>query len=247
MEDPYYEARDAVGEMVEGLRAQHERLQDLVRSKTSTAAQVKEVRRSLVMDIRAVDKEFKVLKGSVANVEQNRGKYPAIKEGELEARKAFINETLKTLKAVKTGVESEAVKRKLDEDDSKARRDGMDETYAALAANVERNNSKFVEDQQLYAKEMINIQDEALEALGQGVDRLNDMGTAINVELKEQDKMLGGLGSEMEEAEGKMNMVNHYLNKLLKTKDGCQYGTILVLAIILVVLVAVVIWVPSGK
>jgi hypothetical protein len=121
MEDPYYEARDAVGEMVEGLRAQHERLQDLVRSKTSSAAQVKEVRRSLVMDIRAVDKEFKVLKGSVANVEQNRGKYPAIKEGELEARKAFINETLKTLKAVKTGVESEAVKRKRNSIDNHAR------------------------------------------------------------------------------------------------------------------------------
>ena len=73
------------------------------------------------------------------------------------------------------------------------------------------------------------MQDEALEALGKGVDRLNDLGSAINVELKDQEKMLGGLSGDMDEAEGKMNMVNHYLKKLLNTKDSCQYGTIVVL------------------
>ena len=243
-EDPYFEVRDALKDRVDKIKSAHDRFQDLVRRPDSSAAQIKELRRNLVVDIRAADKDFKVLKGSVASVEQNRAKYSAVKDAELETRKGFVNDVFKALKVVKAGVESDAVKRKMDEDASKAKRDGLDENYAALAAGIEKHNDKFIDSQQQHAKEMINLQDEALEALGQGVDRLNDMGTAINVELKEQDKMLGGLSGDMDEAEAKMNMVNHYLNKLLKTKDGCQYGTILVLAIILVVLVAVIIWVP---
>jgi len=246
-DDPYYEVRDELTDKLDRIKGLHDRFQDLVRRADSSAAAVKEMRRNLVMDIRAADKDFKVLKGSVISVEQNRAKYSTIKDAELSTRKAFVNDTSKVLKAVKAGVESDAVKRKIDEDSSRSKHQGMDENYAALAAGIEKNNSRFVETQQQQAKEMINLQDEALEALGQGVDRLNEMGTAINVELKEQDKMLGGLSGEMDEAEAKMNMVNHYLNKLLKTKDGCQYGSILILAIILIVLIAIVIWVPSGK
>jgi len=246
-EDPYYEVRDELKDKVDKLRGAHDRFQDLVRRPDSSAGQIKDMRRNLVIDIRAADKDFKVLKGAISNVEQNRAKFASVKDAELETRKGFVSQIDKALKQVKAGVESEAVKRKMDEDTNKAKRDGLDENYTALSAGIEKNNSKFIDTQQQHAKEMINLQDEALEALGQGVDRLNDMGTAINVELKEQDKMLGGLSGDMDEAESKMNMVNHYLTKLLKTKDGCQYGTIFVLALILIVLVAVIIWVPSSK
>jgi hypothetical protein len=223
------------------------------------------------MDIRAVDKDFKVLKASVGAIEKDRAHFANIKEAEFEARKAFVNEVSKTLKIVKAGVESEAVKRKMDEDASKAKYSAANENYAALSAGIEKNNSRFIENQQLQAKEMINMQDEALEALGQGVDRLNDLGSAINVELKDQEKMLGGLSGDMDEAEGKMNMVNHYLKKLLNTKDSCQYGTIVVLgkcmaqfshrpshhlsdplpclstALVLIALVACIIWLPGNS
>lgn len=270
-EDPYYEVRDGVKQQIDGIKTSHTRLQDMVRSADSSATQIKEVRRNLVMDIRAVDKDFKVLKASVGAIEKDRAHFANIKEAEFEARKAFVNEVSKTLKIVKAGVESEAVKRKMDEDASKAKYSAANENYAALSAGIEKNNSRFIENQQLQAKEMINMQDEALEALGQGVDRLNDLGSAINVELKDQEKMLGGLSGDMDEAEGKMNMVNHYLKKLLNTKDSCQYGTIVVLgkcmaqfshrpshhlsdplpclstALVLIALVACIIWLPGNS
>lgn len=263
-------------QQIDGMKASHTRLQDMVRSADSSATQIKEVRRNLVMEIRAVDKDFKVLKASVGAIEKDRAHFANIKESEFEARKAFVNEVSKTLKIVKAGVESEAVKRKMDEDASKAKYSAANENYAALSAGIEKNNSRFIENQQLQAKEMINMQDEALEALGKGVDRLNDLGSAINVELKDQEKMLGGLSGDMDEAEGKMNMVNHYLKKLLNTKDSCQYGTIVVLgkcmkqffplpfcaklfllsllspspistALVLIALVACIIWLPGNS
>lgn len=247
MEDPYYEVRDAVKKQVDSIKRTHDSFQDLVRSADSTASQIKEMRRNLVIDIRAADKDFKVLKNSVANIEKDRSQYSSIKDSEFEARKNFISDMQKVLKIVKAGVESEAVKRKLDDDATKSKHQGIDGNYAAMSAGIEKSNSRFVENQSLQAKQMINVQDEALDALGQGVDRLNDLGSTINVELRDQNKLLGGLSGDMDEAEGKMNMVNHYLNKLLKSKDGCQYGTIAVLAIILLILVACIIWLPGSS
>ena len=271
-EDPYFEVRDSVKQQVDGLKASHDRLQDMVRSASSNATQIKELRRNLVIDIRAVDKDFKVLKASVGAIEKDRAQFANIKESEYEARKAFVNDVSKVLKTVKAGVESEAVKRKMDDDASNAKYNAANDNYAALSAGLEKNNSRFIENQQLQAKEMINMQDEALEALGQGVDRLNDLGNAINVELKDQEKMLGGLSGDMTEAEGKMGMVNHYLKKLLNTKDSCQYGTIVILgeslfssssffsffssdcfrlsyslALVLIALVACIIWLPGSS
>lgn len=243
--DPYNEVRDALHQQVDSIRLNHDRFQDMVRSTANNATQLKELRRTLVIDIRAADRAHKDLRATVANVDKNRAQFPTIKDAEFEGRKAFVNNIQKILKQVKMGIESDAAKRKLEDDANKVRLAGMDENQQAMSAAIEKGNNRFIESQRLQTRDMIDQQDIALDHLGQAVDVLNDMGSTINVELKEQDKMLNDLSGEMTDAEGKMNMVNHYLNKLLKTKDGCQYGTIAVLAVILLVLIACIIWLPK--
>ena len=90
---------------------------------------------------------------------------------------------------------------------------------------------------------MIGQQDVQLDALGQAVDRLDNIGRSINVEIKDQNRKLDELDRDMTDAEHKMNFIMAKLSKLLKTKDGCQIWTIVILAVILVVLVALVIFV----
>ena len=45
-------------------------------------------------------------------------------------------------------------------------------------------------------------------------------------------------------AEHKLGVVTKSLQSLLKTKDGCQIWTIVILGVILIILVACIIWVP---
>ena len=56
--------------------------------------------------------------------------------------------------------------------------------------------------------------------------------------------MLDGLGEDLDDAEEKLGVVMGKLGKLLKTKDGCQLWTIVSLAIVLIVLTALVIYLP---
>jgi hypothetical protein len=89
---------------------------------------------------------------------------------------------------------------------------------------------------------MLGEQDQALEGLGTAVDRLHDLGKAVNVELKEQNLLLEGLDDDLDSAGNKMNDVMSGLSKLLKTKDGCTIWTIVILTLILILLIALVIW-----
>jgi hypothetical protein len=106
---------------------------------------------------------------------------------------------------------------------------------------AERNNTRFIKEQRLEAASMIGHQDEAIDSLGNAVDRLGQLGKEVNVELKEQNIMLAGLEDDIDEAGNRMNMVMASLAKLLKTKDGCMIWTIVILFLVLVLLIALVI------
>lgn len=132
-------------------------------------------------------------------------------------------------------MESPQVRRKIEDDENRQKRSVNDESLGAVTS-TEHENTAFVRNQQQQTKQMIGQQDVQLNSLGQAVDRLEGMGRTINTELKEQNRMLDDLDKDLDEAGEKMNFVMAKLSKLLKTKDGCQIWTIVILAVILVVL-----------
>lgn len=153
---------------------------------------------------------------------------------------------------VKAAADSEGVRRKLESDAARSRRDGHDEAISALSSSSSsgggggsresRENARFLREQRLETQSMIGHQDVAIDSLGVAVDRLGQMGKEVNLELKEQNLLLQGLDDDLDEAGNRMNAVMGSLAKLLKTKDGCMIWTIVLLFLILVLLIALVIW-----
>lgn len=99
-----------------------------------------------------------------------------------------------------------------------------------------KSNASFVASQQQQTSRMIEQQDGALESLGKSVDGLGRMANEIREEVQEQNVLLTKLGDEVDDAGNKMNVVTASLAKLLKTKDGCQIWTIVILTFILILL-----------
>jgi t-SNARE complex subunit (syntaxin) len=54
--------------------------------------------------------------------------------------------------------------------------------------------------------------------------------------------MLDVLESDMDDAGLNMNTLTSSLSKLLKTNNGCQIWTIVILILILIILIALIIW-----
>jgi len=173
--------------------------------------------------------------------DRNRDKFQHISNSELTQRKRFVEDMSKEISEVRASMESPSVRRKLEDDENKAKRTVHDESLGAVTG-IERENTHFVRGQMQETKEMIGQQDVQLDSLGQAVDRLGGMGRTINTELKEQNKMLNELDRDLDDAGEKMNFVMAKLSKLLKTKDGCQIWTIVILALVLVILVGLTIF-----
>lgn len=240
--DPFYQVRDECQNQVEKLKVRHLKFLDIVRN-TNTASnpEFKDVNKSLGKDLREIDKSMKALAVAVDTVDKNRSKFPQIKDGELASRKRIVSEMQNSIQEIKNSRDSPQVRSKLEEDQSRSNRASYDDEVKSHGG-VERENSRFIKDQKLATKDAIKRQDENLVVLGKAVDRLEDIGKGINEELRVQDKMLDGLEGDIDDATDRMNTVQAALSKLLKTKDGCQIWTIVILAVILILLVALVIW-----
>ena len=108
---------------------------------------------------------------------------------------------------------------------------------------IDKNNDDFVANE-LETMKMNRIEmDKKIATVDKGVDSLLNRANEIKDITKEQDGMINELENDMDEAQAKMDFVTAALSKLLKSKDGCQIWTIVILAVILIILVALIIWV----
>jgi len=242
-EDPFYAVRDTVQNFMERINVKYDKFKDLAfNTNTASNGDFKELRKGLVKDIRTIDRQIKDLKGAVEMADRNRDKFTHISDVELSQRKQFVDSMTKEINVVKTGMDAPEIRRKLEDDENRAKKNTSDESTGAMTG-MQKDNERFVRGQQQMTQEMISQQDVALDSLGNAVDRLEGMGRSINTELKEQNRLLDDLDQDIDQAAEKMNFVMGKLAKLLKTKDGCQIWTIVILAVILVVLVGLTIFI----
>jgi predicted RNase H-like nuclease (RuvC/YqgF family) len=139
------------------------------------------------------------------------------------------------------------VRKKIENDQRKAEGKGVSNSSAstmnAIHKEIEEDDNRFIAGQGRQQEQKIADQDNKLFELGEGVDKLGVHAKIIKTELEEQNVILGELETDMDNAGDKMNVVMASLSKLLKTKDGCQLWTIVILAVVLIILVALIIWV----
>ena len=148
---------------------------------------------------------------------------------------------------VQAGRDSPLIRQKLESDQKRSRGRADDSNSIATSINpmreIDKNNDEFVANE-LDTMKMNRIEmDKKIATVDKGVDSLLNRANEIKDITKEQDGMINELENDMDEAQAKMDFVTAALSKLLKSKDGCQIWTIVILAVILIILVALIIWV----
>lgn len=233
-----------VQRQIDKLRARHERFKELYPNvDTSTNSEFKELKKGLTKEAKKVSRDLGGLRGAVEQIEKNRAKFPHVKDQELATRRQFVETSQSSIEIVMNTIDSRAVRHKMEEDEAKNRRQMQNAEYSTSSnSSLNNENAAFVANQSTYAHAQIRDQDIQLEGLGQAVERLDHMAGAIHDELDDQGRMLKQLDDDLDDAGNKMNFVTAQLSKLLKTKDGCQIWTIVILCVVLILLICLVIW-----
>lgn len=110
----------------------------------------------------------------------------------------------------------------------------LSSSSAAAAAAAEEGRSETIL--------MMQQQDDTLDDLNQAVVRVGHMADTIHEEIGSQNNMLKSLEEDLADAEEQLGVVMGRLAKLLKTKNKCQLGLIVVLTLVVLVLFFLVLY-----
>lgn len=137
---------------------------------------------------------------------------------------------------IKTGLDSEAVRKKLASDKTRVKRSAKEEAALAMSSQLHEENEGFISDQRAKTKMAIKTQDQNLGHLDKALDRLKGRADLINEEIKDQEGLIDQLGKDIDKNQAELGSVQDSLGRLLNTKDGCQIWTIVILAGVLILL-----------
>lgn len=188
--------------------------------------------------VASAEKSLKFLEQTIVMVEANRSKFERIDNAEIASRKAFVASTRMEILAVSSEISSDAVRARVRKEEHKA----LKPLATSPVSRTSDDNERFLRDETMRQQQLLSEQDQSLDGLHTSVTRLNDVAVTINHEIKTQSKMIDDLSSEVDTAHEQMNFVMDRMSKLLKTKDKCQLGLIIVLCLVLVVMLFLVIY-----
>lgn len=240
--DPFYVVKDDLTRKIDNIAVKFNLFQELYETtNTATSSEFKDCRKMLGKELKSAEKLLKDLTLTVDFVSNDRVQFEHIDDRELEERKRYISTSRQKLNEFKAFYQGESVKRKLIADERKEIESRPASNLGATSSDM-MENTHFIQDQQAQAQMIIKEQDEGLEELSFGVDRLNDIAVTINDELKVQNRLLNDVDKDLTDTTERMNVVMGKLGKLLKTKDTCQIMTVIILVVVLLILVALVVF-----
>lgn len=227
---------------------------------TNTHA-IKETKKQLKRCIKNAESTLSDLETTVRVVETKRDKFPHISNNEISSRRNFVSDVQMRIVRSKEAMNGEEVKGKLLKDERalterrrgnkgkgvlKGGRDGS----GLSRQNTNNSNEALLSSSSAAAAEegrsetilMMQQQDDTLDDLNQAVVRVGHMADTIHEEIGSQNNMLKSLEEDLADAEEQLGVVMGRLAKLLKTKNKCQLGLIVVLTLVVLVLFFLVLY-----
>lgn len=231
--DPYYVARDAVNQSVVEIQASMKKWEVYLSSDTSQSRVFTDSTRILLEDVERLEEDLSVIDSSIRMVESNPSRFP-LRAGELDLRKQWASMQHRICSDIRAKVKGPQAKAKIEGDKRKAAAAASEQARAKKS--TEESQDATISGSKQVHHQIIAQQDETLTELARVTDRLGETAVVINTELKDQQRLLSQLDSDLDRQQEKMNYVMGKMSKLLKTSDMKQLGFVLVLILISVVL-----------
>ncbi|KAK8812466.1 hypothetical protein WA158_007700 [Blastocystis sp. Blastoise] len=233
--DPFYTTKNAVQNKLFDIQKKYDAWKNLLEnSNTDSSVKFAKLHRDLPKEFENINKMIDLLNEVQSKLESDPSSFTHINEVEMKQRRNFIDSTRSTISGMQS--EYKKSKSKIDSDRKKnilARKEQSEQEK--LFGGLDNNNDKYIKKSQDQQADMMIKQDQDLSMIGDDVDRLGQMASAIGDEINTHNTMLIDMNEEMDEATTKMGQARQQIGKLLKTNNNCELMTILILIAVAVV------------
>jgi len=233
-------ARDEVEAAVRKVRGMHKEWQRLLQNENTTeSSRFKECHKELLSELAQLSGDLAEVQQSIKAVEDNRDRFH-LSDAQLATRKDFLAASQMAHQEIHSSLSSAAVQSKFDEDRRQALLRNQRQAKETAERNLAQESKAFLEEQRLLQKQLLAQQEDELQALEKGAERLGQVAYTINGEIESQQKLLDELNQDIEKEMERMDVVTKGMGALLKTSNKAQIyavGGAIVLFVILVFLI----------
>jgi len=266
-QDPFYTVKEKVTGSASRVNNDLEQLNSLPAASNDAQAAVV----SLKTNLQQMTVDVNDLAQTINIVESNRTKFAAIDDSELNSRKKFVVEMRGKIAQFNDRLNQHANQNsqsnrsqgksggKTEKDTPTAAAVGSQPPSAnarkqligdvnsgrfagAIAAENKRSTEAVVSNAATQSQLLIDQQDDVLVEMGDALNRLQNIATDINKEMKVQERVMDEAEGEMDEAKNRLDWALKKMDKILKTSDKGRLCCILVLFVACLGLLFGIIW-----
>jgi len=252
--DPFPPARDALAQDMQDINTQFAGWKELLNAGNTSSPDSKfmEVDRALRANIREREEDCAILGKAISKMEKHREKYVHVNDRELANRKKFVADIRNMLEKMRLEADSPAVAGKIQKDKMELLTGGNDAAKVREEKRVHERATRIKEAMNeekehqvsgLEAEVMVVVrdQDKVSEDMLSAVTRLKGYAENIGDELDKQDVMLTDLSENLNEAQGRLDVVQKKLERWMGTKTRWMFWAILISLLVLIILIFVLI------
>ncbi|XP_065917920.1 syntaxin-6-like [Dysidea avara] len=250
LEDPFFVVKEEVSQSLKTAQTLYTQWSAQIEQPGGSAdnVQLQTTTTELKSCLKSIEWDLQDLGQTITIAENNQHKF-RIDVGELEQRKQFVRNTTATVEKIRTHLNSDATKAKLEAHQRKtllgsSSRKAPQGRYRKLDDEMERSNQGFIEQQHNQQQTMMVKQDEQLEDVGQSVQTLKRMGVAIGDELDEQAVILEDFDRELEHTDSRLRTLTKRVELAIKKTSGRAQLCCIVILVLLLIVVVVLFAVP---
>ena len=217
--DPFYSTKNNIQNKLFDLQKKFDTWKNLLET-TNTDSNTKflKLHRDLPKEFATINNLIELLNEVQTKIESDPSGFAHINEVEMRQRRSFIDNTRASVKSMQA--EYKKSKSKIDADRKRALANRKEQSEQdILFGNLPNANDKYISRAQNQQADMLVKQDQDLAMIGDDVDRLGQMASAIGDEISSHNTMLVDMNEEMDEAQSRLDSARTLVNKLLKTNS----------------------------
>ncbi|CAE7351867.1 STX6 [Symbiodinium necroappetens] len=185
---------------------------------TTESSRFKECHKDLLAELAQLSGDLAEVQQSIKAVEDNRDRFH-LSDAQLATRKDFLAASQMAHQEINSSLSSAAVQNKFDEDRRQALLRNQRQAKETAERNLAQESKAFLEEQRLLQKQLLAQQEDELQALEKGAQRLGQVAYTINGEIESQQKLLDELNQDIEKEMERMDVVTKGMGALLKTSN----------------------------
>lgn len=236
--DPFDVAKDVVQGSVQKVKAMHKNWNRLLETEnTAESKPFQDLHAELLGELQQLDYDLQEVDRSITTVEENRGRFQ-LDEAQLAARKSFVRSSRAVHKEVQEELGSRRTAAKMEDDRRQLALSQKHQREVEQKRREELEDEAFLQEQRQLQRQLIDAQEDELNALSKTTEMLGVAAHTINGELETQQKMLDELNLELEMESEKMNVLMKGAGQVLKTSNRWQICVVAGLILLFFLLLA---------